>query len=311
MGGARTEILNKRFFVAEKLLIKALHDVQQKLRSTVLVEFSRFYEYLGRVDDARKILVAAQEEYSLDWKVYLELVLLEIRANDLQKAMKEVKISLENHHSTGRLWAILIQLTHLFHIGSSDVEVQKAVFVQALSTVPKSGEVWCEGARIALHQHLLNHARKYLEFAIQFTPQYGDSFIELMRLEMLNVIDLILSSGSDISAEFALENPQIREPFDLIERLCINAEPTYGVCWSYCKSERNDILKNYLKNALNILLEMATIALDIRRGAPEYASMPDSRKLVYTNLDITAHFLIGSQSIYSRGESFKFKAIFG
>jgi hypothetical protein len=66
---------------------------------------------LGRVDDARKILVSAQvwlifsiefvlyltfkEEYSLDWKVYLELVLLEIRANDLHKAMKEVKISLE------------------------------------------------------------------------------------------------------------------------------------------------------------------------------------------------------------------------
>lgn len=187
-----------------------------------------------------------------------------------------------------------------------------------------------------------------MEFAIQFTPQYGDSFIELMRLELLNVIDLILSSGSDISVEFALgmtlhwflngyphmlEDPQIREPFDLIERLCINAEPTYGVCWSYCKSERNDILKNYLKNALNILLEMATIALDIHRGtmagenrmenilhcwnlllilgAPEYASMPDSRKLVYTNLDITAHFLIGNQSIYSRGDSFKFKAIFG
>jgi hypothetical protein len=134
-----------------------------------------------------------------------------------------------------------------------------------------------------------------------------------------------------------VESPQIREPFDLIERLCINAEPTYGVCWSYCKSERNDILKNYLKNALAILLEMATVALDIHRGTdlffllflsfgrniwiwknfaypignPEYASMPESKKLVYTNLDITAHFLIGNQSIYSRGDSFKFKAIFG
>jgi la-related protein 1 len=309
LGGARTEILNGRYDIAEKLLQRAMQDVQQKLRSTVFVEFSRFYEYLGSLDESRKILVCAQNDSNLDWKVFLELVLLEVRANDLKQAMVEVKNSLEKHPSTGRLWAILIQLTHLSNLEFNDVSKQKRVFVQALGTVPKSGEVWCEGARIALHQHLLNHARKYLEFAIQFTPQYGDSFIELMRLEMLVVMDHIIDCGSEASIELALEDPDIKEPFDKIERLCINAEPTYGVCWSYCKSEKNDILKNYIKNALAILIEMANIAIDIQWGGQ--ADLPEHKKLIYSNLDITAYFLAGNQSIHSRGDSFKFKAIFG
>lgn len=56
---------------------------------------------------------------------------------------------------------------------------------QALKEVPKSGEVWCEGARIHLNPLSkafdLDTAGKYLGFAVQFTPQYGDSFMECLR----------------------------------------------------------------------------------------------------------------------------------
>jgi len=31
----------------------------------------------------------------------------------------------------------------------------------------------------------LADARRFLQFAIQFTPQYGDSFVESLRLEMI------------------------------------------------------------------------------------------------------------------------------
>jgi len=31
----------------------------------------------------------------------------------------------------------------------------------------------------------LDKAQDYLEFALQFTPQYGDSFLEMMRLMFL------------------------------------------------------------------------------------------------------------------------------
>ena len=57
-----------------------------------------------------------------------------------------------------------------------------------MTEIPKSGEVWCEGARLAMTRHPqnqyydLNQALLYLEFAIQFTPQYGDSFLEIIRV---------------------------------------------------------------------------------------------------------------------------------
>lgn len=57
--------------------------------------------------------------------------------------------------------------------------------IQALKEVPKSGEVWCEGARIHLNPLSmafdLDIAGRYLGFAVQFTPQYGDSFMECLR----------------------------------------------------------------------------------------------------------------------------------
>eukprot|EP00953_Heterococcus_sp_UTEX-ZZ885_P022214 12312-Heterococcus_DN1.PRE.1 len=66
---------------------------------------------------------------------------------------------------------------------------KQASLKQALGEVPKSGEVWCEGARIHLNplsqSFDLATASQYLEFAIQFTPQYGDSFMECMRLQLL------------------------------------------------------------------------------------------------------------------------------
>jgi uncharacterized protein HemY len=41
----------------------------------------------------------------------------------------------------------------------------------ALNEVPKSGEVWCEGARICLRCGKWEDAKEYLNFAIRFTPQ--------------------------------------------------------------------------------------------------------------------------------------------
>ena len=57
------------------------------------------------------------------------------------------------------------------------------MFYSSLKCVAKSGEVWCEGARIYMnplsdHFNPLN-AQRCLNFAVFFTPQYGDSFIEV------------------------------------------------------------------------------------------------------------------------------------
>ena len=56
------------------------------------------------------------------------------------------------------------------------------VFMFALQYVAKSGEVWCEGARIYLNPTSRYNAKKCLNLAVYFTPQYGDSFIEVQLL---------------------------------------------------------------------------------------------------------------------------------
>jgi len=60
--------------------------------------------------------------------------------------------------------------------------------MKAINEISKSGEVWCEGSRLCMTNNLSNsfyslkNALQYLKFAILFTPQYGDSFIELIRI---------------------------------------------------------------------------------------------------------------------------------
>lgn len=133
--------------------------------------------------------------------------------------------AVQAHDGTGRLWAIYIQLCHRLEArhfydteaavlqsrlaalcGSNSTAIAPAggdstdadkqwlskshVILQAISLVPKSGEVWCERGRCQLnplsaHCFDLSQAQRSLCFAIQFTPQYGDSFVEYVRLEML------------------------------------------------------------------------------------------------------------------------------
>ena len=61
------------------------------------------------------------------------------------------------------------------------------VFVYSLQFVAKSGEVWCEGGRIFLNPcstlFSIHNAQYCLNLAVYFTPQYGDSFIEVFFLE--------------------------------------------------------------------------------------------------------------------------------
>ncbi|KAJ1626364.1 hypothetical protein T492DRAFT_843242 [Pavlovales sp. CCMP2436] len=57
--------------------------------------------------------------------------------------------------------------------------------VCCLPQVPKSGEVWCEGARVCLDPTSAAFnpaaARRFLEFAIEFTPQLYEAPVAAMR----------------------------------------------------------------------------------------------------------------------------------
>jgi tetratricopeptide (TPR) repeat protein len=50
---------------------------------------------------------------------------------------------------------------------------------------PKSGELWCEGGRIYMELKEYSNAKKCFLAAIHFTPQYGDSFFELLKVLLI------------------------------------------------------------------------------------------------------------------------------
>ena len=83
-------------------------------------------------------------------------------------------------------------------------------------------------------------AREYLELAVQYTPQYGDSFVELLRL------------GDDP------------------EQACINADPNYGPLWLRCRAHPLQPVRAVLRH----------LRLALARGDPLDAPGPfDAERL--------------------------------
>mmetsp|Transcript_20983 Transcript_20983/g.37890 ORF Transcript_20983/g.37890 Transcript_20983/m.37890 type:complete len:1660 (-) Transcript_20983:315-5294(-) len=180
----RMELSVGRTEEARKFFFRAFSVVPDKGRAAVMLESSRLEEFAGDTKLARAILCKARNESGSDWKVWLESVFLEIRDGEQKRAVNLVKRALQRHTGTGRLWAALVQLYH----GDGE-HVQCNSLKYALQAVPKSGEVWCEGARIHLNPFVptfdMDTARRHLCFATKFTPQYGDSFVETLRLQLL------------------------------------------------------------------------------------------------------------------------------
>ncbi len=171
------------------LIERALMEIPQKKESIGFLEYAKYFELIGRVDVTQKILAKARKNLAGDWKVFFESVLTLLRNGFFEKAEVLVKESLKNHSINGRLWATLIQLKHAKVRTIEDSRRAYSVFLKANKKIPKSGEVWCEGGRLLMspvsHKFDLDKAERYLKSAIQFTPQYGDSFLELYRLYTL------------------------------------------------------------------------------------------------------------------------------
>lgn len=70
------------------------------------MECSRLEELKGNVPLAREILHHARKATAQDWKVFLESVMLELRAGNVQRAVQRAEEALEVHPGTGRLWAV-------------------------------------------------------------------------------------------------------------------------------------------------------------------------------------------------------------
>lgn len=214
---SRVEMKAGKSEIGIKLLNVSNEEVPSKQRPLVLVELSQCYELLKNYLKAREIMTEACEKSKHDWKIYLERINQEMRCACFSQALCVAKEAVSKYPSTGRLWASLIQLLHSDK-GSISEDLQFKAFLLAVQEVPKSGEVWCEGGRLSLNpftrHYDLNKAEVYLTYAIQFTPQYGDSFLELLRVYLLQ------GNLAKISA---------------LKKACINADPNYGMLWFYCK----------------------------------------------------------------------------
>ena len=184
LAAARAEVSFGDVDKARRICLMSYNIVPSKGRATVIIELARLEDFAGNLDLARALLCKAREEYSSEWKVWLETVNLEARNGKRLRAVKFCIESLKMHSGTGRLWSALAQL-----LQPDGERVYLSVLETAVTAVPKSGEVWCEVARMFLNPlcptfHPAS-ARKYLNYGIKFTPQYGDSFLETLRLDLL------------------------------------------------------------------------------------------------------------------------------
>ena len=230
---ARAETKNQNFDKAFKILKICENDVPIKNRPLVLVELSQLYELVNQPLNAKNTMTEAWDLSGKDWKICLDKIGLEMRTNDWQAAKQIALQAISVNSSTGRLWANLIQILHATNSG-----LQMTAFITALQEVPKSGEVWCEGGRIRLNPYSeffdLNKAQEYFGYAIQFTPQYGDSFIEMIKV-------LVLKGEIEKLKELKLS--------------CINADPNYGILWFFCKGHVLDGPREVWKRAKRLVVD--------------------------------------------------------
>lgn len=253
-----------------------------------------------------------------EWKVCLEAVLLEARRGELAAAIETVDQALEQHPATGRLWAARVYLKH-----TSDASTALAAFHGAVHVVPKSGEVWCEGGRLfanpALPEFDLAWARRCLTFAVHLTPQYGDTFLELLRIQVLERLETVVlgvgtARGSLAElvdrAEASLRLEDIVPSDDDLALLCANADPNYGFLWFWCREEEEwpatDVLaamkarvltdlhdRSVLRQYIAAILKRAGLGDASDSGLFDDLALPhhDPSRFAFGSTELSARFL--------------------
>ena len=143
-------------------------ECSAKTRSVVLLDKEKCLEIQGHIDAARASIVEADRD-SKDWRFEFDRIMFEARQGATHELLQErVERAVEIYPASGRLWALCVQLQ------KTDAEKVRQ-FKRALGSVPKSGELWCEGARMLLQPQskLYNPAlaMERLVMAANFTPQ--------------------------------------------------------------------------------------------------------------------------------------------
>ncbi len=195
---SRMEEYVGNFDVARSILIFAKHQLQNDWRlclESVLLE-ARRGNMLAAINLAKQA-ASLHPGTGRIWALYIQLNHrwergAEFLLNRRVYLQSLIDVLLDgpsgNHGQTSNEDLEILQ--KLSFMSPKDIIIRKAIM-----EVPKSGEVWCEQGRCRLNPFLLDDfdmaaAQQSFAFAIQFTPQYGDTFIELLRLELLSQVIL-------------------------------------------------------------------------------------------------------------------------
>ncbi|CAJ1954498.1 unnamed protein product [Cylindrotheca closterium] len=284
LAAGRMEVLQGNYDAARTLFRRAQVVVPEKGRAVALLECAMLEEYAGDVGLARAVLTKSRNVCGNDWKVWLESVFLEIRNDDQVRALELAELGLELHSGTGRLWASLVQLHH-YDMGE---RAQFDTLKLALNAVPKSGEVWCEGARIHLNPFSRsfdpNAARRHLLFATNFTPQYGDCFLEMLKQEIIEqwlapVATRIMESSMDQVA-LSPEGNGLQELGRFVRDIC---RDIFTICGVSAGDSSDDSLKyiddetaSFVRESLNATIDAvdtSQILLWCSNADPNYGSL--------------------------------------
>ena len=218
---------------AIRCLVRSTEFAPERSTHAVCLELARILDFIGQPATAGEVIQQNILRFPEEWKLVLERINQLLRENRTLEAYHLNAKYLERDVHAGRLWSSFIQFTHQLYGPSLALQI----FYLALKYVSRSGEVWCEGARVFLNpisRHFNPHnAQRCLMFAIYFTPQYGDSFIEAIRLSMITSDELLMFGRSNnpcfLSALMSARD------YSAIINKCIYADPNYGSCWFRAK----------------------------------------------------------------------------
>ncbi|KAL0218840.1 hypothetical protein P9112_004493 [Eukaryota sp. TZLM1-RC] len=300
--GARVEARLGRKDSAVLLMERALNESPARSTTSLVLDLCKVYELFGEYSECEKFF-NDDKLLERDWKISLDAVMFLLRVGKTLAASQLVESCLSLHPTTGRLWALYMQLN--FHLGGKK---QLEIFYRGREIVPKSGELWCDAARVRLgplsSRFSLSLAKKYLMVAAEFTPQYGDTFIELIRLRLLR-----RGLGADTED---------------IEKLCVSADPNYGLLWEFVRESPLEPVQFVFKRAKALIIhELVSNSQHYQRAIVnslsatrrnqndcDLGSNHQSSRVMGTGLGVFNSFVIGF-SLRVDSLAAKFKVIFG
>jgi len=313
IAGTRMELCHGNEETARILLARAYKLVPAKSLHLVIIESAKLELFTGNVKTCRAILGKARQENDHEWRIWHASITNESLMGNDRRALEIACQAIDLLPKVGRLWSILLRL---LKTAQTEVDFQFRVLQRALLNVPRSGEVCCEAACLFLDPLSplfdLDRAAKYLRIAQEFTPQYGDSFLEGVRIELLlhilpklvapavsrveqqvsnmcnegvsseEIDHFIVNFARSVLEGFVKPPLQVNNlSFEQIKQNCVNADPNYGLLWFHCCRHAIDNASVIFDRAVQLILS------DISGVLPVYVAAEVRRR----GLVAAVHFM--------------------